>query len=225
MRFALPIRRLGPALVALALLMNGARADADADRALIDAARAGDMARVEALIKQGASVNAVDGRRQTALIAAAYGGHVEIARRLIAAGAPVNAEGDTPNGALMIACVRGNVALARILVAAGADVNASNQYGGNCIIPAAERGHVEIVREMLKTKINVNHVNRLGWTALLEAVILGTGGPAHVEIVRLLIAGGADPNIADRDGVSPLAHARRRGFREIAAMLESAGAK
>jgi ankyrin repeat protein len=78
---------------------------------------------------------------------------------------------------------------------------------------------------MLKTRINVNHVNRLGWTALLEAVILGNGGPRHVEIVRLLLGGGADPNIADREGVTPLTHARRRGFAEIVSILERAGAR
>ena len=224
MRLPIPPLQLTAAIFALLTAMTAA-AQTPADRALIDAAGAGDLARVEALLKQGASVRAVDSRKRTALIAAAYGGHVGVAQRLIAAGAPVDAEDDVPNGALMISCVRGNVALARVLVAAGANVNASNQHGGNCIIPAAERGHVEIVREMLKTKINVNHVNRLGWTALLEAVILGSGGAAHQEIVKLLLAGGADPNIADRDGVTPLDHARKRNFAAIAALIEKAGGR
>jgi ankyrin repeat protein len=47
------------------------------------------------------------------------------------------------------------------------------------------------VRLLLGTAIDVNHVNNLGWTALLEAVILGDGGPAHTEIVRLLLAAAA----------------------------------
>jgi hypothetical protein len=213
------------AALALLLMPAFSAAQTDRDRALIEAARAGDAPRVEALLGEGAKPTARDGNGATALIAAAYGGHNAIARRLIAAGAEVNAEDRTPQGALMIACVRGNVELVRIMVAAGADVNASNQYGGNCIIPAAERGHVEVVREMLKTKIRVNHVNRLGWTALLEAIILSDGGPRHQEIVALLLAHGADPNIADSHGMTPLAHARRRGYREIEAMLVKAGAK
>jgi ankyrin repeat protein len=81
------------------------------------------------------------------------------------------------------------------------------------------------VRELLATKIDVDHVNNLGWTALLEAVILGDGGAAHTEIVRLLVAAKANPNIADRQGVTPLQHARGRGYREIAAILEKAGGR
>ena len=63
-------------------------------------------------------------------------------------------------------------------------------------------------------------MNRLGWNALLEAVILGDGGPTHRQIVRLLIDAGANVELADGNGVAPLEHARRRGLREIARLLE-----
>jgi ankyrin repeat protein len=84
---------------------------------------------------------------------------------------------------------------------------------------------VETVKILLATAIDRDHVNKLGWTALLEAVLLGDGGPAHTEIVRLLVASGAGVHIADRDGISPLVHARRRGFAEIARILEAAGGR
>jgi hypothetical protein len=61
--------------------------------------------------------------------------------------------------------------------------------------------------------------------ALLEAVILGDGGPAHAEIVRLLIAAGAALNLADRNGVTPLQHALQRGQTKVAALLRAAGAR
>jgi ankyrin repeat protein len=77
-----------------------------------------------------------------------------------------------------------------------------------------------MVRALLDTAIDVDHVNRLGWTALLEAVILGDGGPAHQEIVRLLVAAGADTTIADRDGTTALEHARERGYDEMVRILE-----
>ena len=79
------------------------------------------------------------------------------------------------------------------------------------------------MRILLGTAIDKDHVNRLGWTALLEAVILGDGGPVHTEIVRLLVEAGANVNIADRDGVTPLAHAKRRGFAAMVRILEGEG--
>ena len=77
---------------------------------------------------------------------------------------------------------------------------------------------------LLATPIDVDHVNNLGWTALLEAVILGDGAAAHAEIVRMLIARKANVNLADKNGVTPLAHARQRGQRQVAEMLAAAGA-
>ena len=71
----------------------------------------------------------------------------------------------------------------------------------------------------MRTAIDLDHVNDLGWTALLEAVILGDGGAAHQEIVRILVDAGADIEIADADGVTPLEHARRGGYDEIVQIL------
>ena len=102
------------------------------------------------------------------------------------------------------------------------DLGATNRYGGVALIPAGDRGHVDMVRALLDTEIDVDHVNRLGWTALIEAVILGDGGPAHQDIVRMLLEAGADPSIADGDGVTPLAHARERGHQEMVELLERA---
>ncbi len=44
-------------------------------------------------------------------------------------------------------------------------------------------------------------------------------------MVRLLVEAGVDVNLADSNGVTPLAHARQRGFEEIIAILETAGAR
>ena len=113
----------------------------------------------------------------------------------------------------------------REVLKAAPDFTLTNRYGGVSIIPASERGHVDYVRAVLDTEIDVDHVNHLGWTALLEAVILGDGGAAHAEIVRLLVARKADLELADRDGVTPLAHARRRGQRAVEDILVRAGAR
>jgi ankyrin repeat protein len=59
----------------------------------------------------------------------------------------------------------------------------------------------------------------------LEAIILGDGGPRHTEAVRLLVEAGADVNLADGNGVRPLAHAQRRGHGAIVTILQGAGAR
>ena len=195
------------------------------DAALIEAARRGDTGEVRRLLDEGAAVTARDPEGATALVAAAYGNHLEPARALVAAGADVNAEDRTEQSAFLIATSESYLELLDLTLAAGADVDAKDSYNGTGLIRAAERGHAEVVHRLLATPIEVDHVNRLGWTALLEAVILGEGGPAHVRTVRLLVEAGADVDLPDRDGVTPLAHAEQRGYDQIAAVLRDAGAR
>ncbi len=215
-------------ILVIALLLSATLAWAQSperDQALIAAASRGDTAAVQRLLKEGASLLTRDDAGSTALVAAAYGNHVDTARVLLEAGASPDVRDTVGRTAFMVAAVYGHLELLRLTLKHGADVHTLNQYGGTALIPASHYGHVEVVRELLKTKINVNHVNRLGWTALIEAVILGDGGPKHTEIVRLLLAHGADPGIADRDGVTPLAHARRHGYTAIIRLLEKTGAR
>jgi ankyrin repeat protein len=60
---------------------------------------------------------------------------------------------------------------------------------------------------------------------LLEAVILGKGTEPWQQIVRILLAAGANPSLPDRDGVTPLQHATDRGHHQIATLLRTAGAR
>jgi uncharacterized protein len=97
-----------------------------------------------------------------------------------------------------------------------------NRFGGTSLIPASERGHVAYVRRVVRTDIEVNHINNLGWTALLEAAILGDGSRRYQQIVTILLDAGADPKIADRQGVTALQHAEQRGQRAVARILRNA---
>ena len=165
------------------------------------------------------------GKIDRQLLAAAYRNDVAAARRLVEAGADVNAKDETEQSVYLIATseVTDDPRLLELALDAGADVNAKDSYNGTGLIRAAERGHARIIRRLLQTDIEVDHVNRLGWTALLEAVILGEGGRAHIRTVRLLVDGGADASIPDENGTTALEHARRRGFVEIERILSEAG--
>ncbi|MFJ1595145.1 ankyrin repeat domain-containing protein [Kitasatospora albolonga] len=193
------------------------------DHALLTAARTGDTDGVRTAIEGGARVDARDEELRTPLLLAALGDHVEAARLLVAAGADPDAQDRREDSPWLVTGVTGSVAMLHVLLPAGPDLTLRNRFGGISLIPAAERGHVAYVREVLRrTDIDVDHVNRLGWTALLEAVILGDGGRAHQEVVEALLAAGATPGLPDGDGVTALAHAERRGFTELAALLRAA---
>lgn len=213
------------ALALLHALTAGDASAAERDQRLIAVSARGDTAAVRALLLEGASHAARDADGRTALVAAAYGNHIETALVLMQAGADVNVRDTIGRTAFMVAAVYGHTEILRLALKHGAEVNTLNQFQGTALIPASHYGHVEVVRELLRTRINVNHVNRFGWTALMEAVILGDGGARHTEIVRLLVAHGADARIADPDGVTPLMHARRRGYSEIVRILERMGAE
>jgi ankyrin repeat protein len=211
---------------AMALFGHGAGfAQSSPESALLRAAARGDLAAVEQSLRQGTPVDVRDNQGRTPLLLATHGNYVAVARALIAAGADVNAKDAIQDSPFLYAGAEGRVEILRMTLAAGADLKSTNRYGGTALIPACHHGHIEAVKLLLATAIDVDHINNLGWTALLEAVILGDGGPVYSDIVRLLIAARAAPNIADRDGITPLGHARRRGYATIARLLEQAGGR
>lgn len=197
---------------------------------LVEAAGRGELAELRALLEDRAAIDARDLRGRTALLAAVQAGHDAVALELIGRGADINAQDEIADSPFLLAGARGRTAMLRAMLtppagsAARPDYRRLNRYGGTALIPACHYGHVATVRLLLEaSRIDVNHANRLGWTAQLEAVILGDGGAAHAEIVGLLLAHRADPNKADAQGVSPLAHARQRGQARVAALIAASG--
>ena len=204
-------------------ILRKAARDMTPDTRLLAAARNGSTPAAVAALDDGADIEARDDRLRTALLLAVTGDEVDVARTLVERGADVNALDDQRDTPFLVTGVTGSVRMLEVLLPGKPDTTITNRFGGVSVIPAAERGHVDYVRAVLEsTDIDVNHVNDLGWTALLEAVILGDGGPRHQDVVRILLDHGADASIADADGVNPLQHARDRGQRDIVPLLEGA---
>lgn len=141
---------------------------------------------------------------------------------LIRAGGNVNAKDSIQDSAFLYAGAQGFNEVLQLTLANGADVSSTNRFGGTALIPASEHRHAETVRILLEAGVPVNHVNSLGWTALQEAILLNNGGPRQQDVVRQLLAAGADPAIPDPQGRTALENAHRLGFAEIVNIIKAA---
>ncbi|WP_082341084.1 ankyrin repeat domain-containing protein [Sporosarcina globispora] len=205
---------------------KGVGVEMDMNEQLLQAAERKETETIERLIEEGADINKKDSDGRTAIMIATYNNDVETAKVLIRAGADVNIQDNMKNNPFLYAGAEGYVEILKLTIEAGADPAIINRYGGTALIPASEHGHIDAIKELLtKTDIDVNHVNDLGWTALLEAIILNDGNVKQQQTVQLLIDYGADVNIPDGNNVTPLQHAREKGFQEIEQILLTAGAK
>ena len=216
-----PLNFLLSLVLAILLVSSAGAQNGTGEMTLLQAAGNGDAAKVGELLAARTPVDGRDGDGRTPLLLATRGNHVGVARLLIEAGADVNAKDTIHDTPFLYAGAEGRDEILKLILATGkANLKDTNRYGGTALIPAADKGHPSTIRILLGTDIDIDHINNLGWTALLEAVILGDGGPVYQEIVGLLVDAGAQ-NIADRDGKTPLEHARERGFAEIAARIET----
>ncbi len=189
--------------------------------ALHKAAAEGDLESIKATIADGADVNGRDVMGRTPFHVAAYQKQQDAMRALADAGADVNALEHQAYDAVTIAAVADDVETLKVAIALGNKaVNITSPYEGTALIAAAHLGHDEVVRILIEAGAPLDHVNNLGWTALIEAVILGDGGPRHQKIVSYLLKAGANRAIADRGGMTPLAHAKQRGYAEIVDLLD-----
>jgi ankyrin repeat protein len=190
------------------------------------AAAKGDGATIARLASSGANVNARDGRGRTPLHVAAFAKQRDAMKALVDAGADPNALDADRYDAVTIAAVADDPAtLQEALKLGNRATNVTSRYDGTALIAAAHLGHVEVVRILIKAGAPLDHVNNLGWTALIESIVLGDGGARHTATLDALVEAGANVNIADRQGMSPLHLAEGRGYREMAEILKAAGAR
>ena len=190
------------------------------------AAARGDVAEIEKRIASGENKEAIDSRQRTPLHVAVYLKKHDAARALIRLGADPNKLEADRYDIITIAAVANDVPMLRIAIEGGGNPKAvTSRYDGTALIAAAHLGHAEVVRMLIAAKAPLDHVNNLKWTALIESIVLGDGGKNHTETLRALVEAGADVNIPDGSGATPLKLARGRGYREMVAILEKAGAK
>ncbi|MDH3438825.1 MAG: ankyrin repeat domain-containing protein [Betaproteobacteria bacterium] len=212
----------------------------DGTTALMWAAYHDDAELVGRLLDAGADVNATNDYGVTALSEAAIVGSTPIIEALLTAGADANArnpEGETP---LMVVARTGNVDAAKRLLDAGADINAKEQWGGqSALMWAAAQSQPKMIEFLVANGADIDargiarnwqrkvireprpkDMHKGGFTPLLYAAREGC-----IECAQKLLAGGADPDLADPERVTPLVLAMINLHFDFAAYMIGAGAE
>ena len=222
---------------------------ANRDSRLADAVERQDRQAIATLLKARPDVNAVNAPQAdgaTALQWAAHWDDRDTVDALLRAGANVNAANDHGVTPLALATENRSSTIVEMLLNAGANPNSAVSTGESVLMTAARTGSVPIAQALMARGANVNAAESLhAQTALMWAT-----AQQHADVVRLLIAGGADVHarsrvrrrtvqVADRygdqnsvrgvtevdlGGFTPLLFAARVGDVESAGHLLDAGA-
>ena len=167
--------------------------------AFMIAAKTGHTGLFELLLEAGADPDSATVTGGTPIMFAALGNHPELVKRLIAAGADPNRKGSNGWSALTIAAAKGYADMIRLLVSVGAQPDVLDVYRWSPLMRAVDNGHTEAVAAILSyDSVNLQQQDEAGNTALHYAVVHG-----NIEMVKALLAAGADPDVLNRDRQSP----------------------
>lgn len=193
---------------------------------LHQAAWQGDLPKLKALVASGANLDARDPRGRTPLQVATHARQREAIKLLAKAGAHLDLLEDDRYDAVTIASVADDAATLSLLLSLGANAGqTTSRYDGTALIAAAHLGHDEVVRRLIAAGAPLDHVNNLHWTAVIEAIVLGDGGPRHQRTLAALVDAGASLTLADRQGNTPLQLAKARGYTAMVKLLETPRAR
>ncbi len=196
----------------------------EAYRGLHAAAHRNDVAAIRKAAK--AALNAQDPHGRTPLMVAAYARNYDALRALIEKGADLDALENDRYDVVTIASVMDDTKTLGIVLKAGASAKQiTSPYDGTALIAAAHLGHAKVVKMQIAAGAPLDHVNNLNWTALIESIVLGDGGPGHIDCLKALVGAGANVNIPDGQGTTPLMLAEKRGYTEMADILRVAGGR
>ncbi|KAG3255289.1 hypothetical protein PI124_g243 [Phytophthora idaei] len=233
------MKGFGKVAVALLQRLSIKNPDSVVDRhgwtLLMQAANSGLCELTEELVARKADVNyggtakdasnplylAVESEHTAVALLLLNNGAIESATKLVttpSVGAEAGDEDDDAEDddcALFQACRFGHLSVIKEMLALGVDVNFALPSTGDRALHVAVMFEMQEVVELLagSDKIELNALNESGQTCLF--------GCSGVEIVKLLVAKGVDPNIKDIDGETALSMAQALGDDEVAEYLET----
>jgi ankyrin repeat protein len=207
-------------LAIAALIVCAGAVPVGAQVAIVDAIKAGDAARVRALIDKRADVNAAQADGTTPLHWAVERDLPDIVQMLLRAGANAKASnryGATP---LWLASVNGNAKTMAMLLEAGADAGSANGDGETALMVAARTGKADAVNLLLARGADPNA--REGWRG--QTALMWAAAEGHAPVIDALVARGADVKARSNAGFTALLFAAREGRIAAVEALLRAGA-
>ncbi len=157
----------------------------------------------------------------TPLAVAAFLGRKDVVELLLTAwNIDINIRQHDGATALFTATQGNRHEVVELLITRGADVNLGLLDDSTSLTHSAFKGNIEVLKHLLQAPgIRVNKRTKEGITALFYASKQG-----HAEAAELLLNKGADPELADENGVAPLHIACLLGYTGVVRALLNAGA-
>lgn len=165
---------------------------------LLHAAAANESVKVlDVILRSGVDVN-VQWQGSSALQPAAVNGHVAIIRKLLEYKITVDITNDNGQTPLHLAAEANQTGAVEVLLQAGSDINALDEDSQTPVFIAAYHGSVESLKILLqhKPKPDISITRYDGWTPL-------HAGVDNLEVTKLLIGAGANPNMPKQDQWTP----------------------
>ncbi|KHJ40044.1 ankyrin repeat protein [Trichuris suis] len=182
--------------------------------ALFVAAQRGYRRLVKMLLAAGSDPNYSMPDGAHSLFVAVQNGHMSISKMLMQCGADVNKCRNDGTSPLWIACQMNHVALVKELIKHDADVNKAREDGATPLFKAAHKGNFEVVEALLECRPYLGLLKN-GESPLHAACLFG-----HLNVAKLLIRAGADVNLRNQNGETPLQLAEQLGYDSIINMLK-----
>jgi ankyrin repeat protein len=170
---------------------------------------------VKLLIAGGADINQRGAGGKTAIFYAALAGsgYADCVEVAIANGADLHLQDDRGHTVLSAVAAAENYGMFNLLMQAGASTAGLESIQ---LIQAAGAGNADRVKSLLATNVNLD-LDR-------GAAISNAAAAGHTAIVELLIQAGANVNLRDKLGFTPIASAAYAGYGQIVQLLIDAGA-
>ncbi|KAM4698592.1 ankyrin repeat and SOCS box protein 18 [Rhinophrynus dorsalis] len=179
---------------------------------------------VRYLLHRRADPNAAPGGRSP-LHEACAGAHADCVQLLLEYGANPNQQSDDGMTPLHLCDSLSSLRCAELLLQHGANVDKSTENTQDSPLHLAARfGLLAHVQLYLQRGAAINSQNHEGETPLSAACAgKGENESNRLELCRLLLKAGADPEIPDQQEIRPLHHACRRAEHQLVELLLSAG--